>query len=188
MRGNQRNRVILLGVLGVVIVVVFYFQFFRGSGVTPPTDASVPAVTAPNVAEIESVFEEADFDIEELADNIKDVEFDYADAREVRDPMVPLLGGSAFVEFQGSEPGQTVTLVDENVIYEANRKKVTGIIWDGNYPLAVLSEVGEPDEIVFEGFDLGNGIVVRDIQHNHVVLALQLESETMEIVKELKEH
>ncbi len=186
MDSNQRNRVILLGGLGVVIAAVFWYQFFRSPAATPAAVASVPTATA-ELANVESVFEEANFDIEELANSIKDVEFTYAEAREVRDPMVPLLGGTAFIEFEGTKAGETVTLLDENVIYEANRKKVTGIIFDGASPLAVLSESGEPDEIVSEGFDLGGGIVVRTIQHNHVVLALQLENETMEIVKELKE-
>lgn len=172
--------------LGTVIAVVFWYQFFRSPGiVTAPTEASVPAEA--DLTQVESVFEEANFDIDELMNSIKDVEFSYADAREVRDPFLPLLGGTAFIEFEGGSGGDAPRLMDENVIYEANRRRVTGIIWDNAFPLAVLSEVGQPDEIVSEGFDLGNGILVSKIAHNHVVLALRLENETMEIVKELKE-
>lgn len=174
--------------LGLAIAVVFWYQFFRAPALTTPEAAASVPTTQTDLSTVKSVFQEAEFDIEELAQSIKDVEFNYAEAREVRDPMIPLLGGTSFLEFQDAPGTEAITTrLDENIIYEASRKKVTGIIWDETFPLAVLSELGEPDEIVSEGFEIGGGIRVTSIRHNHVVLSLRLENETIEIVKELKE-
>ena len=186
MDSNQRNRVILLGALGVLVLGVIWFQFFRTPGAAVPGASAVAHTTQEAVHQAESVFQEVDFNIQDLVQSIKEVDFDYAQVQQVRDPLAPLVGGSSYLRTAEAENGAPTT-PDHDIIFKANRKTVTGIVWDAARPMAVLSEMGEPDEIVGTGYEFGGGIVVKEIEPNRVVLSLRLENETTELVKELKE-
>lgn len=136
-------------------------------------------------ASISSVFQDTDVNINELIQNIREVEFKYEDAREARNPMSPLVGGTRFTPGSAASYGREAGdgAVDENLVYEANRKDVTGIIWDDTRPLAVID-----DEIVGVGYVFDERILVKEIAELYVVLSLKLDgNEELEIVKELKE-
>lgn len=184
---KERKKVILLGVLGVAVLGLFWFQFFRtpGGAVAPPTDAAPVLDPTVAVANLESVFQEVDINIKDLVKSIKEVDFDYQLARIARDPMAPLLMGIAFDQKRHASSGLNSATMSDSLVYEANRKTVTGIIWDESNPMAVIREPGYPEQIVEVADKIGSGIVVKAIEQNHVVFALSLDNETVEIVKEL---
>ena len=186
---KQREKVIVLALLGLVIVGVLWFQFFRGPSMSAPANAvanaPAKAIPAQIAAVAGSVFQEVDFNIEELVQSIKEVDFDYMEARLARDPMAPLLAGAAFLRPQARYAHSGTSSMSDSVVYEANRKTVTGIIWDETDPVAVIREPGLPERIVYAGDRLGAGIVIKAVEQNHVVFAITVDGEEMEIIKEL---
>lgn len=188
MNPQQRNRVILLVLLGIVVAVVFWYQFLR----SPATPGAPPAGPgAPTPAVTANPFIDVAFNYEELMSKIRDVDFRYADARQARDPMIALVGraGSQFGPRGPQEPSDsTPERQRDEIIYEANRKVVTGIIWDERRPLAVISDVTD-DYIVWEGFIFeGQGIMVEKIGPTFVQFRLDVEDEQFQtLIKELKE-
>ena len=128
-----------------------------------------------------TVFVEADVDINQLIENIKEIDFVYADQHDTRNPLIPLVGTSALVY---TSRGQLVrgAVGEENLLYEAQRKIVSGIIWDPENPLAVIN-----DEVVGVGNYLGEGIMIKMITQDRVVLSVSTENENIEVIRELKE-
>lgn len=186
---KQRQKVIVLASLGLVIAGVLWFQFFRGPSMTSAdTGASAPVVLDPalTLTNSKSVFQEVDFNIEELVQSIKEVTFDYMEVRLARDPMAPLLIGA---HFRPGQPGTSISRPGssyETLVYEVNRKVVTGIIWDESNPIAVIREPGQLSEtIVYPGKNLGTGIVIKAVERDRVVFSISLGGEHMEIIKEL---
>lgn len=180
MSPEQRNQFIILGALGLVLAVVFWFMVLRPKpGAGPTQDATESAGAASTTAV--SVFEDADVDIDELIKNIKEVDFRYAETQEARDPLHPLTKViQTRIEFESGSVEEKQHV--EELIYEANRKNLTGILWDKIQPLAVVD-----NDIVHVGFEFPEGIVVSSIERTLVVLTLELENENIDIVKELKE-
>lgn len=197
MDAEKRKRILVLGVLGVLLLGVLYWFVIRED----PEMASIrtasaqagapgPSTTAPVLvagpapgvtASVNSVFVETDVEIGNLIRSIKEVSFVYADAHEPRDPMSPLVGPNAII-YQPQAVINTTDAIDENLVYEAQNKKVAGIIWDPDHPLAVID-----DEVVSIGDQVGQNIFVKEISHDHVILSIQVENENLEIVRELKE-
>ena len=68
----------------------------------------------------------------------------------------------------------------ENLLYEANRKNLTGIIWDDVTPLAVIDNA-----VVYVGYEFEEPIIVKTIERDYVVLAIA--GEDIEVVRQLKE-
>lgn len=201
MNPELRRNIIVVGVLVVVLgFVVWFFGMretaqqaqIRKNRAEAAANAkaggtkgkSSPATKSGVSASISSVFQDADVNINELIQNIREVEFKYEDAREARNPMTPLVGGTRFTPGGAAKVGlPTGAGLDENLVYEANRKDVTGIIWDEVNPLAVIDE-----EIVGVGYVFDERILVKEIAELYVVLSLKLDdNEELEIVKELKE-
>lgn len=171
--------VVVLLVIGVPAALFYAFRGTGGSTNLQPTDSGT-STTA-----VQSVFEKIDLDIDELVKSIKEVGFDYTRRKSARDPMVPLAGGSkisrpsgdVLAGLEGSDADKTRVL-----IYEANRKEVTGILWDEENPLAVID-----DEIVHVNYAFESGIRVTKIGPTEVILVVTIGNEEIEVPRELKE-
>lgn len=192
MNPNQRNRAIALGVLGVVMLVVIYMNFFRGAP-APAAGAQPAAAAVQPGAPIQSVFENVELNVASLTENIQEVDFVYDTNQQARDPMMPLIGSSAFeLSLPGDNP-DLPSIQNDQLIYSANRKEVTGIMYDEKLPLAVIHTPGDGaeagDQIANVGFEFGNGgIVVSEIGVNYVVLTVKIQNEEpVKITKALKE-
>lgn len=192
---EQRKQILILGVLVVGLVGALYWFVLRGS----PEDASIIAASemagAPGPANVQvasaapvtassnvsTVFVEADIEITRLIQDIKEVDFIYAEVHEARDPMNPLIGTGIVLHQAGGIAGED-GIGGENLLYFAESKRIQGIIWDSKNPLAVID-----DEVVGVGYRLHEQIYVKDITESHVVLSVDVENEKIEIVKELRE-
>jgi hypothetical protein len=177
MNGENKKQIIMLAVLGVALLGVFIKQF----AMSPSTNAAISNTqAAESAAEAKSgsVFAEIDLDIENLSRKISDVNFNYHDNHEARNPSMPLVG-KHFIQLAKADKG-TPQEFQENLLYYANQMQVTGIIWDKDRPMAVVDE-----EVVHIGFRFEEPISVKAITPDHVVLTLV--GEEIDIVRELKE-
>lgn len=134
-------------------------------------------------------FEKVDFDLAELVKSIQEVEFRYSEVRETRNPMTPLIGTASGTSLEGREGFEEGPEGGEgglaNPIYEANRKEVKGILWSPDRPLAVVTDRKSIDLVVGVGYEFEEGIRVKEITHNSIILAVVLEGVELEIVREL---
>lgn len=188
MNEENRKQFLILGALVLVLGFVLWYYVFRGDSSTDAAglnssaqsaDAARGATRATDAGS-GSVFLEADFNLEELIQSVKEVEFDYSDARQARNPMLPLTGASSLRARRTAAAAADATA--ENLLYEAYRKQVTGILWGSDKPLAVID-----NEVVGVGHLFEGDIVVKEIGPQHVVLALSTEEGEHEVVRELKE-
>lgn len=186
MNPENRRQIIILSVVGLFLAGALYYALFMGG---PSTLVPGAAQEAQGTAETIE-FIEADVNIDELIKNLTEVSFKYAESREARNPMTPLLGiarpgtGPVLGGPNGFTPGTRRRLSGENLIYEANRKDVTAIIWDETSPIAVVDDI-----VVRVGadFDTRGGIVVKEITNEGVVLSVQIENTRLDVVRPLKE-
>ena len=132
------------------------------------------------------VFEGADdeilgINIIDLMQKIRNVEFVYADNHESRNPAQPTNKSNLNV-IGDDVPMNLQQLSSDNVREIAQIKKVTGIIWDENSPMAVVDT-----EVVFEGYTFKKyDIVVKSIGVDHVVFSFKTpDGEMDEITKQL---
>ena len=187
MTPDQRKRAILLGVLLVVVVAALWFQFFRTPSAPENVASAVATPASAPMPQVESVFQESEVNIDDLVQNIREVDFEYGEDVQARDPMAPLVGSSYIALQRAAGESGMPTRDKQSLVYEANLKHVTGIMWDPQSPMAVIKTPGVGDEVVNRGFEFEEGIHVKDIGPDHVVLSLKLEGEEVEIVKELEE-
>lgn len=185
MNPENRRQIIILSVVGLFLAAALYYALFMGGSSAPLSDAAQAAQGTAETIE----FIEADVNIDELIKNLTEVSFKYAESREARNPMTPLLGvaRSAIDPLGGPNgftPGTRRRLSGENLIYEANRMDVTAIIWDETSPIAVVD-----DDVVRVGadFDTRGRIVVKEITNEGVVLSVQIEDTRIDVVRPLKE-
>lgn len=193
MNEENKKQVIILVVLFVLLGGVLYFFVFKGSGGQPaPTQAATSSSTVMSAAagdmsgvnitsRVDSVFQETDIDLDELAQSIKVVEFDYYREHESRNPTMPLIGERAAALRQQNVDGETPVQVTEDLIFSANRKIVSGIMWSELSPLAIID-----NEVVTVGYEFDEPITVKSIERDHVVLSLA--GDGLEVIRELKEH
>jgi hypothetical protein len=184
---KSNKQYIALGALGLVLAVVLYTQVFKGGSSPAPIQAvqtgAPGAVAAADVpaaatARVESVFQKVDVDLDQLLQEIKVVDFDYAKEHTDRDPTMPLVGDSMLLRARTARvPGEQDA---EDLLMAATRKTVTGIMWDPAHPLAVID-----NEVVSVGFEFMDTIVVKAIERDHVILGLA--GQDQEVVRELKE-
>lgn len=184
---QNKKQFIALGALVLVLGVVLYTQLFRSSG-EPAVQArqNNPGGTNPMTslenpdaeARVGSVFQKVDVDLDQLLNEVKVVEFNYAEEHIDRDPTRPLVGDRvlARARLAGLNEKQRA----EDLMYVANRKNLTGIMWDEAKPLAVID-----NEVVFEGYEFEEPIVVKAIARDHVILGLV--GQDLEVVRELEE-
>lgn len=170
---NMRKNIIA-GVLFVVAIGVVIYQLGFAGGTPPPDGGGAPApavgaagtpATAPGAATQAAAAGQAlrltkvDVNIDELLAGVKEVTFDYDAMRIDRDPLAALVGGP---------------LAQKNGIPdvfggrgEILRKKITGIIFDANNPIAVVD-----DEVVGVGYTYPNGVKVHAIEKDKVIFQL----------------
>ncbi len=185
-KGNKQ--IIVLGALGLVLAVVLGRAIFSG-GASPAaiqavqTNLPAAAGAAVNVApaanaRVESVFQKVDVDLDQLLQEIKVVDFDYAKEHTDRDPTLPLVGDTVLLRARTAKLAATQDADD--LLMAASRKTVSGIMWDPSRPLAVID-----NEVVSVGFEFEDTIVVKAIERDHVVLGLA--GQDQDVVRELKE-
>lgn len=185
---KSSKQFLILGVLGLVLGIVLYTQVFKGGSNSAPIQAvqrgaesaanataSVPPAASPRV---ESVFQKVDVDLDQLLQEVKVVDFDYAKEHTDRDPTSPLVGDSMLLRARTARLSGEQDA--EDLLMAASRKLVTGIMWDPEHPLAVID-----NEVVSVGFEFMDTIIVKAIERDHVVLGLAGQDE--DVVRELKE-
>lgn len=182
MNEENKKQFIALGGLALVLGGVLWFTVFKKGPETIQADQGTSgqmasATTVVN-SRISSVFQEAPVDLEELIENIKVVEFDYHNQHDSRNPTSALVGDPMLFRTYVATGDEDD--IAENLLYEANRKSLTGIIWDDEKPLAVIDGV-----VVFVGYKFQEPILVKAIERDYVVLAIA--GEDLEVVRQLKE-
>ena len=186
---NEEKRKQVIGLVAILLVLggALWFTVFKKDSAGPSIEASPTGSTQQTLAaagaagvssRISSVFQEAPVDLQELIVNIKEVEFNYRDAHDSRNPTAALVGDP--MQFRARRiPGSGDELA-ENLLYEANRKNLSGIIWDDETPLAVIDNA-----VVYVGYEFEEPIIVKTIERDYVVLAIT--GEDIEVVRQLKE-
>lgn len=183
---SQRNQIIIVVVLGIVLVGVLTFQFTRKppsapaaskgaapaasqaaggkSPTSPAPAAATPPPAAPTAAGAGEVtvttIKQTDVDIDSLLAGIKEVDFDYDQNRQSRDPMAALVGKVANMLAQNQE----ATPVTPATVGQVLNKTVSGIVWDQKYPVAIVD-----DDVVYPGYEYADGTVVSSIERDRVV-------------------
>lgn len=187
MNEENKKQVIALVALLVFLGGAIWFFVFKKDPAGPAIEAS-PSETGQQTlsggaadgvrSRISSVFQEAPLDLQELIQNIKEVEFNYRDAHDSRNPTIALAGDPMLFRARRIPGGEDE--LAENLLYEANRKSLTGIIWDDLTPMAVIDNA-----IVYVGYEFEEPIIVKTIERDYVVLAIT--GEDLEVVRQLKE-
>ncbi len=186
MNPNQRNQVIAVGGLFAVLAGVLWFTYFRGPAAP---EATVPGATdaAAAAGDSKSVFDSVNIDTVELTKNIQTVTFQYEEQRQSVDPMEPRIGGPKIATAGttgvggASAPRRPPSWPD--LLIEATRKQVTGILWDQHNPVAIVDEL-----VVGVGyqFEPDFAITVKEITATTVVLSVDLADKHQEISRDIK--
>lgn len=175
MTPEQRKNAIA-AVVGVLAVMVVIYQVMFSGGPTPPQPtaaeiaaaaaggAATPAVAAPAPAGATGAgptrLTQVNVNIDELLKGVQEVTFDYESMRIDRDPLAALVGGPLKQDETGAVPLPGTGT-------EIRRKKITGILFDVNNPLAVVD-----DEVVGVGYTYPNGVKVYSIEKDKVTFQL----------------
>ncbi|MFO7976040.1 MAG: hypothetical protein R6V12_15555 [Candidatus Hydrogenedentota bacterium] len=172
----------------------------RQSGASPSTDsgASTGEGASAGPAAAGPIPEEEAIDIKQLTASIKEVEFDYEDARkeeQMRNPMAPLVGPYVAQAPLSATDDQGAVSESEEVAIAAIRRnlRLAGIMWHPTDPIAIINNEVIPKGYTFPGEMfrtarshsgiLENGVSVERITQNSVILKYK----DSEITLELKE-
>jgi hypothetical protein len=174
---NQRS-VVLVGLI-VVLAGVFYWFVLRedpkmrearermAAGAQQPMGpAGAEAASGAPGAVPQSKFQRVEVNLDELLSRIQEVEFDYDRERMARNPMTPLVGPEAAprtLDAEAAAPGDTSSTRMTEVM--ARQMRLTGIIWESTNPLAIIE-----DEVVSQGYEFPQGVVVEAIEPDRVML------------------
>lgn len=178
MNPENRNQVIVLIVLGIVLVGVVYMYVIRPSMETGGGAAGGGAAASGDgrIAEIaenvETAFIEDDVDIDALLDNIQNVRFVYSERNLARNPMIPLVGQTVMNPTGPDAFGlaETGTLPDEELLFRAEGLDFNGVVWDRETPLAIID-----NEMVHVGYTFDvTDIKVKEIHEDKVVVEVPL--------------
>lgn len=176
---KQIRKGVALAVLSVVAVVVLFVQFrpsaeqraiADNNGNAQEQSAVTPAAGAQPVAatSVRSQFERANVNIEDLLAGVQREGFVYDDVRIQRNPMQPLVGAGAPPQFNAAEAQTSDEVLSERITQAIRSMKITGIIWDEIYPVAVVN-----DEIVYNGYVFSDtGIRVASIEPTRIILQI----------------
>ena len=177
---SQRTQVIVLAILGIVVVGVLVFQMTRkppgppipqggaskaaaaktGDAAAKKTVAGKTAAAAGKTEADDAVqIKKADVNIDDLLSGIKEVDFDYEQSRLPRDPMAPLVGTLT----RRKDGGEAETAAAPATAVGVMSKVVSGILWDGRRPLAVVD-----NEVVYPGYIYADGATVESIERDNV--------------------
>jgi len=182
---GQRNQIIAVVALLVLLVGVLAYQFTRKPPGAPSTAAGKAATTAVPAAKgapapkatakpaakaaphgkaagggKDVVIRRADVNIDELLAGIKEVDFEYERERLSRDPLRPLVGAIA----NQVTPGEGEAAVAPATVGQILSKSVSAIVWDEFRPMAVVD-----NEVVERGYEYADGTVVLSIERDRVI-------------------
>lgn len=186
MNEQNRKQIILAAVLGVILVGVLIkqFVFAPGSASSSAAKGGTPAAQAgktaagPKAAPA-GTLQQVDIDIEALIKSVEVEPINYAASiTNDRDPMKPLVGGIPNVnpdeigkqgvrnpDEEQDDSGVPPKPVESSAITAAASMRVTGIVWDVSFPVAVVD-----DEVVSVGHVFPNGTQVFSIEPSRVIL------------------
>lgn len=187
--------VVLLAVAGVLMARAIFFAGPPPGYKTPETAAPAAAnaaegapkaaAAAPNAAAgapATPAAPEAPVDLDALTAGVQVVEFQYDPAKLARNPMTPLVGPQAVIAAANAATGVAGDAgAATGVDMLAQQLAVTGIIWDKKFPVAVIN-----DDVVAQGDTLAEGIVVKTIEPDKVILAVRDQSVSLPL-KRLEE-
>lgn len=190
MNEQNKKQIIFAAVLGVVLVGVLAKQFVFAPGPAASTAAAggakkeQAAKGGPAKAAAPGALQQVDIDIEALIKSVEVEPINYGTVRIARNPMKPLVGGAfqnpgggptgqGGVTDVGGEPGLDPPIDPDSPqqpaaptpLTDAYSKRVTGIVWDVSYPVAVVD-----DEVVSVGHVFPNGTQVYSIEPSRVIL------------------
>ncbi len=158
MNPENRKQFIVLGVLVAGLVLVGAYQFLKTGGPTVPAKPASTASTSKPDTKVSAPRFEGNLD--QLLAGIKEVTFDYRRVAGDRpSPMQPKIATRPVIDDPGG--GQQMRS------YDVQRLRVTGIIWDETSPYAVVE-----GEVVWNGYDYGNGLRVLAIEKDRVTFDL----------------
>jgi len=173
---NQIRKIAALVVLSVVAMVVLFVQFrpsaeeraaLENRSAQQQQGASQPAASQ-SVPVVHSQFQRANVNIEELLAGVQTETFDYDDVRIQRNPMQPLVGSGAPPKFETAEGPTSDEVLSERITQAIRSMRITSIIWDEVYPVAVVN-----DEIIHNGYLFSDtGIRVASIESKRIVLQI----------------
>lgn len=167
----------MLGICGVVLVGVLVYQFVIAGGpdtpspppatpkaAPPPETPGAPPATVRPSAPPEMTDQERRMDeLTRMLSDVETVRFDYREARIARDPTEPL---HRLIRGAG-ETGEMAAIMPPPRRHEILSKRITGIVWDPQAPMAVVD-----DEVVYPGYVYPNGIAVAGIEQTRVIFRI----------------
>lgn len=106
------------------------------------------------------VIREIEADLKQLIQTVEVKPLDYPGVRIARNPMAPLVGGL----LPRLAPGEEPPVITRRTIDTMAAKEISGIIWAGANPLAVVDDI-----VVHVGYVFPNGVEVLDIERNRVL-------------------
>ncbi len=194
MNGKNRNKIIILAVLGLVAAYFVLKPFFSESdfdrqyrenmaksGQNQPAagDANSAAgqADAPSTA-VKSQFQKASVDVDQLISSIKEISFNYDTDRMQTNPMTPLVGPAAHqalasASSTGDTPGGALAVGSESQMV-LRTFRVTGILWDKRDPMAVVTYPVKgqlTSEVVTRGYVFPDlDVTVVDVEQERVIL------------------
>jgi len=164
MNPENRKQIIILAVFVVALIGALVYMFNsmpQGTGPGASASAAKPGGAGKTPAGAEPFSRPAfEGDLNDLLAGIAEVTFDYRLAAGDRpSPMRPKVASGPIVN-----PDQRGGGIR---IYDVQRMRIGGIIWDEASPYAVIE-----GEVVTNGHDYGNGLKVRAIEQDRVIFDL----------------
>ena len=169
MNEQNKKQMIVAGVLMVALLGVLVYQFgIKGLATEVPASGSKPATRekAPRKSRVSQTGSAAvgsgdldSIDIMALIDTVEVIPFDYALSRTARTPMAPLVGTlppGLSTDTGASAEADALAYVQRGT---TATREVSGIIWDKNFPVAIVDDV-----VVLVGYEFHNGALVHSIE------------------------
>jgi hypothetical protein len=184
---KNKKQIITMVVLMLVAAGAFAYNmgFIGGGAGSSSSKKSKDGGTADgsSIGDFKSVFDDVQIDIQELIQNIQPVEFIYDEVKTARDPSVPITKGTVGTNIEPIFDPDGPAVDPTSLVYLAQLKTVTGIIYDEKDPIAVID-----GSVVNVGFEFretpdAQPIIVKTIGRDSVTLSIP--SEDQEITKEL---
>lgn len=173
MNEQNKKQMIMAGVLLVALLLVLVYQFgIKGLATEAPpatkkTTTKAKASKKSSAAQSGGAFDTTDLDSIDIVALIATVEvipFDYALSRTARNPMAPLVGNlppGLTADTDGSDESDALAYVQRGT---TATREVSGIIWDKQFPVAIVDDV-----VVHVGYEFPNGAQVHSIEPTRVL-------------------
>ena len=173
MNDQNKKQIIIAAVLGVVLVGVLVYQFVLSAPPPPPTTGTqktqtqkaAPRTTrtAASTAQTAAVAPE-EIDLKSMIASVEVKPIDYPAVRIARSPMTPLVGQMRPQAAAGTDEEGVDEVLTQISIDTTASKQISGIIWDDDYPVAIVDDV-----VVHIGYRFPNGALVHQIDRTRVL-------------------